>query len=549
MNARVESRWAAIAAFAWLAVAAWTVFAFLPLIHGFFLSDDFVLFVLFEQWRNEGRFGTTLASKFWSGLDAGGNRFYRPLTFLTFALQEWASGIEPRGWMWVTVGLHVANGLLVAAVALKSSGEQADSRSWAAAAVGCALFLSFAPGVEVAAWISGRFDALATLFSLLAVLGFLGSRRAFDAAWWGSLAAMAAACMSKESAAVIPFAVLLYARFVRLGATPGVRGWTAAVRLASPWLLLAIAYLTFRWAIFGSATGVYENATPLGELLAGAKLREIAASLPKYMSAQFPIAHGFAMVAALSLLQLAVIAMARPPEPRVRGAVYAALGSSLMAFLLLLPSAYFPAHGIGGRLLYQAAAFYAVFSAVALRQAAFSRLLVVVTFALVVLHAVIEERVLRRWHYAYGQMSALVSGIRDLERELEPAGFALVLVPQSLRHVPFAGNAQAGLMHPPFLGADTSRHLLVQIHDEIPEFAGKLREGVIPTLRRFSVSEYIAGKRATSDKIVYPSRVMCWDSGTSSLARLRTDAFSAANAEAWVRDMQAALRSSPCRGD
>ena len=64
---------------------------------------------------------------------------------------------------------------------------------------------------EVVGWASGRFDAFATLFTLASCALFLGSRRVLDAAFVFSLVAAAAAMFSKESAAILPFAIVFLA--------------------------------------------------------------------------------------------------------------------------------------------------------------------------------------------------------------------------------------------------------------------------------------------------------------------------------------------------
>lgn len=58
------------------------------LLRGYFLSDDFVPPVLFDQWRARGVLGKKLLTQIWSGLEAGDNHFYRPPSFLTFAIND-----------------------------------------------------------------------------------------------------------------------------------------------------------------------------------------------------------------------------------------------------------------------------------------------------------------------------------------------------------------------------------------------------------------------------------------------------------------------------
>ncbi|HUP31253.1 MAG TPA: hypothetical protein VM122_13830, partial [Usitatibacter sp.] len=457
------------------------------------------------------------------------------------------SGIEPRAWMAVTVGLHVANGLLVAAIALASAQPRPDARAVAAAAGGAALFLFFAPGVEVAAWVSGRFDAVATLFSLLSVLAFVMSRRRFDFGWWASLAAMAAACLSKESAAVVPFAIVLYARFVR---TPWDTGtslvrWSAALRVAAPWLALALLYLAARWAMFGSATAVYQNSSPLASILSPAYWQGVADAGPDFLRAQFRPTRRYPLLVGLTVLQLALVLAAGPADARARGALHAPALTALAAVALLLPHiSQLPPTGLGGRLLYQAAAFYGIFVAVALRHTRLQLPLWGVTGALVLLHALFHADAVRRWEIAQSQMRALVEEIRRVGASTAPGDFTLVMVPLSMQDVPFAGNAQMGLMVPPVMPRGTSARLLVQAYEEIPEIPAKIRDGVIPGLQQFEVAEYLAGKRAAPGPLVYPSRIVCWDAAKRLLRQLPAPA--APEPEAWARGLREAIAASPC---
>ncbi|HEY4999463.1 MAG TPA: hypothetical protein VII36_09975, partial [Usitatibacter sp.] len=282
-------RWRLAAASLLALVSLWATWAFSPILHGYFLSDDFVPLVLFREWQDEGRLANALAAKFWGSLDAGTNLFYRPLSYLTFAINYLASGLDAKPWMATEVALHVANGLLVGAIGARLADEKPGARALAAATLGAALFLFAAPGVEVLAWISGRFDATATFFTLLTCLIFLSSRRALDLPWWLSLASAEAAFLCKESAAIVPFAILALARLRAdaVRAPTFAARWIAAARHAAPWLALAALYLLSRYAFFGSATRVYGTSNPLASMLSAGYWRDVLDSAPPWLAAQF----------------------------------------------------------------------------------------------------------------------------------------------------------------------------------------------------------------------------------------------------------------------
>ncbi|MEP7068361.1 MAG: hypothetical protein ABI789_03935 [Usitatibacter sp.] len=527
--------------------AAWSAWAFAPILRGYFLSDDFVPLVLFRKWQDEGRLAEALAAKFVSSLDAGDSHFYRPLSYLSFAINYLASGVEAGPWMATNVALHVLNAIMAGAIGMQAAAEKPDARALAAGIVGAALFLFFPPGVEVLAWISGRFDITATFFTLLACLAFLRSRRFGDWASIASLAAAQAAFLCKESAAIVPIAIVILARLRpdALEAPTRARRWIAALRHAAPWLALAAFYLVSRYLMFGSFTRVYANTQPLSALFSGAYLGEVANALPPWLSAQFRPHYRYPFLVALTVLQLAIIVFARPRERRAREALFASGALLALTLVLLAPHVgKLPEEGLGGRLLYQSAVFYAVLAAVALRHSRLAYLLWGVTLAALLLHAAFQHHAIARWSVAYAEMRELVAEVERLDRRLAPGEYALVLVPGDIDDIPFARNAQGGLMLPPVFSRSMSARLLVQQYDEVPLLPGKIETGVVSTLKVRSVFDYLGGKRIVTTPPEYPSDVLCFASDRHRLVPLAV--APAATPQAWAGAVQAALDASPC---
>ena len=530
-----------------LPTAAWAAWAFAPLLHGYFLSDDFVPMVLFRQWQQEGHLGASLASKFWSSLDAGESHFYRPLSYLTFAINDFVSGVDARGWMATEVAIHVANGVMAGAVGVYAAQDKPDGRSIAAGVVGAALFLFFAPGAEVLAWISGRFDATATFFTLAACLAFQKSRRFGDAASIVSLIAAEAAFLCKEAAAIVPFAILFLARLRAdaLAEPTKVRRWMRAARTAMPWLILAALYLVSRYLMFGSFTRVYGGTAPLADLLSKGYLSGVVETLPGWLEGQFRPAYRFAFLCVLTGLQVAIIAFARPREPRGREAIFGAAALFVLTLLLVLPHVgKLRDDGLGGRLIYQSAVFYAVLTVVGLRHARLAYLLWGITLAVVLLQASFQYHALVRWNAAYAQMRALVAQIDALGASLKASDYALVIVPGALDDIPFGRNAQGGLMRPPLFPSGRSKRLLVQQSNEVTLVAGKIATGVVSTLKERSVFDYLAGKRIITTPPVYPDVVVCFASAPARLVPL--DVAPGPTTEAWGEALQRAYNASPC---
>lgn len=169
-----------------LLVLACTLFVFSPAAEMGFVGDDVLII---ERLRAIG------------GLDAPGAyfqfgffSFYRPITFLSHALDWEIWRMNPRGYHVTNVLLHAANAGLVFALA-----RRLMATSWAG--VAALLFALHASHHEPVFWIAGRFDLMATFWTLLGllVLGYPG---------WGALASglvcFALGLLSKESALALP---------------------------------------------------------------------------------------------------------------------------------------------------------------------------------------------------------------------------------------------------------------------------------------------------------------------------------------------------------
>ena len=540
-------RWRAAALVVSIFVGASAAWLFAPVVHGYFLSDDFVAFALFRHWQEEGTLFSHLLEKFHLAIDAG-NNFYRPLAYLLLGVSYVSGGVDPSAWMYVNVAIHVINGMLVGVLGAMLVAERPGAREIAAGVMGGALFMFFAPDAEVVAWISGHYDALATFFVLYACIMFVRSRRALDVPWWLSLFSAAAAFMSKESAAIVPFAMVLLAAVkpAALEAPSPVARWSIAIRGAAPWLVLAALYLAWRQVLFGSFTQVYGGSEPVAVVLHGEYWQLVANTLPQWLAAQFQPGYRIPFFVGLIALQLAIIAFALPREGRGREAIISAAGIVALSILLLLPHVGgLPPDGLGGRLLYQGAAFYGVLVTIALCHVRLPYLAWGSTLALVILDVGFMHGAIARWDSAYSQMRALVEEVRDLASSQPPGEYTLVVAPAVLDGVPFARNAQAGLMLPPVMHDPISSRVLVQVDEELDDLPGKIVDGVVTTLRMRSVFDYLAGVRIHPYVPEYPTRVVCWDPGARRLFTITVRPEASGPGE-WGLAVRAGLRASPC---
>ncbi len=163
----------------------------------------------------------------------------RPLLALSYAA-NWSLAPRPLGFLAVNLGLHVLNaGLAFALLRDVARSTGMESREAGTLAFAAALLWSLHPAhTEAVTYVCGRSVSLASALVLASLLAFLRSREEGAPAPWrgASWVAFAAAFLVKETALVLPLAVLLLAAVAAPEA-----GWRAWARAALPHGLLALA--------------------------------------------------------------------------------------------------------------------------------------------------------------------------------------------------------------------------------------------------------------------------------------------------------------------
>lgn len=482
--------------------------ACLRLGRGFFLADDFVQLANSAAWDARGVFWQEVLARFAGSVD-GVNGFYRPLTFVTFAFNYVMGDAQAGRWLGVNLALHLASAVLVGAIVARLS--RPVTHAGTIAAIGAAvLFFAFAPAWEVAVWVSCRYDGLATFFTLATGLLVLSGR----VGW--ALAATVAALLSKESGAGAILFAGIGAVLAARERAPGT--WIrAALRIMAPWIVLGLAYAALRWMLFGSVTEVYRGVHP--QLLSAQHWATLLSTGAVWARELFP---GFPGVRGL-LIGSAVVLAAGLWLGALRGRampLLAMLAMTVLTAALLLPHMTgFEPSGIGGRLFYQSAAFYAAAVGLATHEAlASSRLRGAVAalacaFAAALLAANIAWGVqcARGYVEAQWSMRDAARSIAALATDPSNAGFDLVIVPDTMGHVPFGRNAQAGLMLPPVQAADYSRKLLVQTDAEIASIDRSIDGGVLSALRELGLLRFMETPGTRAWARLAPSRYLCWD--------------------------------------
>ena len=130
---------------------------------------------------------------------------YQPLAWLTWSATKSAFGLSPTAFHGLSLLAHLANGLLVYALALRlaSIGGVSTARARVIAAVASLTFALHPLRVEAVAWASAMPYVVSLTIVLAAVIAYLYGRRSL------SLACYAAALLVRASALGLPLVLLL----------------------------------------------------------------------------------------------------------------------------------------------------------------------------------------------------------------------------------------------------------------------------------------------------------------------------------------------------
>ena len=240
--ARSRGTSAASVAWVWVVPALAALALYARTLGYTFVWDDLDLIVRHAALQGPA-WARTLVQDFWVST-GGGTGMWRPLVTLSYRVDGVLSGWQPWAFHLGNVLAHAAASALLARFAL----ARGASRTVALAA---GLVYASAPAMsESVAWIAGRTDAFASLWTLAAlVLARAHRERGARAYAAGSLACTALALLSKESALVLP---LLVAADAIDGA--GDRGGNAAWRAAWPSIVVVAAWaVAHRAVVAGSA--------------------------------------------------------------------------------------------------------------------------------------------------------------------------------------------------------------------------------------------------------------------------------------------------------
>lgn len=222
------------------AVAA--VLTFWTSLGGDFVWDDRILILEGQLPRAWERLGEILTRDFFARSEYDiVYGYYRPLTTLSYLLDYSVWKLQPWGYHLTNVLAHAGCAVLIANL-LRTYGWSAM-----AAAIAATLFAVHPIHSESVAWIAGRTDVIALLFSLLALrLAWEAGRddRRGRTLWSAAaVAAFALGLLAKETAVVTLLWLIATERLLRPVS------WRIAVRRALPGMAVTGAYLIWRFGI------------------------------------------------------------------------------------------------------------------------------------------------------------------------------------------------------------------------------------------------------------------------------------------------------------
>jgi hypothetical protein len=354
------------------------------------------------------------------------------------------------------------------------------------------------------------------------------------------------AFMSKESAAIGPALIVALAWARRSPQDSLVRGIAGALRWTVPWLVIGAAYFAYRTWIFGDPFRFYPGTSPGSALLAGKWLAALPASAdwwPQVMPEATLL-----RIYALAGLFIGIAAVSASLQDGREGRVLVAVVAAFVAAMALLFSHWgWSTTGEGGRVLYALAAIAALAVALPLRSsdgglraAAFVIAAVLLGSGLMLTRGAVERRA-----QAGAEVSALIAGLAETADAMPAGSYAFVIVPDRIGSIPFARNAQGGLMSPPVQPRSLSSRLVVQLADELPRWPQMLENNIIGRLKSEPLEEVTANPQApgaTQQSPGVPDHFFCWSLKSHKLEPLplRFEAGFRDWNEVWTRGLAAA---------
>jgi hypothetical protein len=275
----------------WLSASALvpllTIAVYSPALYAGFVGDDFMIL---HRLRALG--GLADATRFFRGEFF---EYYRPLAFVSHAVDWSIAGADPRQFHVTNLALHIVNTMLVLLVG------RALAPGSAAGPLAALLFALHAANHEAVFWMSARFDLLATCGALAAVWWMV--RRGRGETWIPALLFFPA-LLSKESVVALPIAAAAWTAF-RLRETTA-----QTIARAVPWIVALGAYAALRQLAGGVPAAGGAGRLPKLAIFGFAMLLLIAAADGRWLRLRQWLRERKAVVAWVTAFALLVAAAA-----------------------------------------------------------------------------------------------------------------------------------------------------------------------------------------------------------------------------------------------
>jgi hypothetical protein len=194
----------------------------------YFINDDFGLLSVTRYLNTD-----LLAGLFGIG---GGKIFYRPVTYTTFAIDQFFWGRNPSGFHLTNLIFHGASTAGLFMVTRRLTGNRS------VAFITAGIFAAMPIQVESVSWMAGRFDVLSTSLSIWTVVAYLWFRARGGAVRYAlAIALSAMAIFSKETAFMLPLLLAAIEIIVfRSLPIPRIAGFVATSVLLFVWRWIAL---------------------------------------------------------------------------------------------------------------------------------------------------------------------------------------------------------------------------------------------------------------------------------------------------------------------
>ena len=200
-----------------------TIALYWPALGVGFLGDDFMILHRLRGIEHAGDVGRFFRGEFFE--------YYRPLGFVTHAIDWSIAGQNARQFHVTNLLIHIVNTILVLLIGWKLSPRPL------AGLLAAALFALHASNNEAVVWMSARFDLLATCFALAALYWMM---RGGISVQFAAVISFFFALLCKEAAVAMPIAAAGWSTFRLRARTSG------TIAFIIPWLVALAVYSALR---------------------------------------------------------------------------------------------------------------------------------------------------------------------------------------------------------------------------------------------------------------------------------------------------------------